>query len=259
MPLDVLRLRDSDLALRSTGDEFKAAVLLWCASWHQVPSGSLPNDDKVLRRLCGISDRAWIRCRDAVLEKWTLCSDGRLYHQTVAEKAVEAWEQRTRYRAKRDADRQRLQDWRDSRGGPETPPETPPETRFETRKTVEGTEGNGSEKESPLRSPQGESAEIDIFGPAPEPEKRPRRKPATALPENFPGETERESAAAAAKLAGVTLDIGREAERFRNHAASIDRRLSSWPAGFRNWIATAIERAPKARPDINPNDYLTYQ
>lgn len=113
--------------------------------------------------------------------------------------------------------------------------------------------------DSPLRSPQGGCAEIDIFGPAPEPEKRPRRKPATALPENFPGETERESAAAAAKLAGVTLDIGREAERFRNHAEANDRRLSSWPAGFRNWIATAIERAPKARPDINPNDYLTYQ
>jgi hypothetical protein len=32
MPLDVLRLRDSDLATLTTGEEFKAAVLLWCAA-----------------------------------------------------------------------------------------------------------------------------------------------------------------------------------------------------------------------------------
>lgn len=48
MPLHVSRLRDSDLAALATGDEFRAAVLLWCYSWHQVPAGSLPNDDRVL-------------------------------------------------------------------------------------------------------------------------------------------------------------------------------------------------------------------
>lgn len=48
MPLDVLRLRDSDLMALSTGDEFKAAVALWCVAWHQVPAASLPNDDRLL-------------------------------------------------------------------------------------------------------------------------------------------------------------------------------------------------------------------
>lgn len=45
MPLDVARLRDSDLAIEATGDEFRAAVLLWCASWdrfqpvpYQIPT-----------------------------------------------------------------------------------------------------------------------------------------------------------------------------------------------------------------------------
>ena len=50
MPLDVLRLRDSDLAALANGEEFKAAVLLWCAAWHQVPAASLPNDDRLLAR-----------------------------------------------------------------------------------------------------------------------------------------------------------------------------------------------------------------
>lgn len=32
------RLRDSDIATKAKGDEFRCAVLLWCAAWHQVPA-----------------------------------------------------------------------------------------------------------------------------------------------------------------------------------------------------------------------------
>lgn len=53
MPLDVARLRDSDLAIQIEAEEFRAAVLLWCASWHQVPAASLPDDDKALAALAG--------------------------------------------------------------------------------------------------------------------------------------------------------------------------------------------------------------
>lgn len=53
MPLEVVRLRDSDLAALATGDEFRGAVLLWCASWHQVPAASLPNDDRLLAKFAG--------------------------------------------------------------------------------------------------------------------------------------------------------------------------------------------------------------
>ena len=53
MPMDAVTLRDSDLATMATGDEFRAAVLLWCACWHQVPAASLPNDDRLLAKLAG--------------------------------------------------------------------------------------------------------------------------------------------------------------------------------------------------------------
>lgn len=53
MPLDVARLRDSDLAIEASGDEFRAAVLLWCASWNQVPAGSLPNAEQALAAYAG--------------------------------------------------------------------------------------------------------------------------------------------------------------------------------------------------------------
>ena len=34
MPLDCVRLRESEVALRVSGDEFRCAVMLWAAAWH---------------------------------------------------------------------------------------------------------------------------------------------------------------------------------------------------------------------------------
>lgn len=93
MPLDVVRLRDSDIAAISSGDEFRCAVLLWCASWHQVPAASLPDDDIILAQLAGYGRvvKEWKKVREGSLRGWIKCSDGRLYHPVVAEKAAEAW------------------------------------------------------------------------------------------------------------------------------------------------------------------------
>jgi hypothetical protein len=90
MALDVLRLRDSDLTALSKGDEFKAAVLLWCAAWHQVPAGSLPADDRLLAHYSGAGTR-WSRVKAMALRGFVACSDGRLYHGVLAEKVIEAW------------------------------------------------------------------------------------------------------------------------------------------------------------------------
>jgi hypothetical protein len=89
MPLDVLRLRDSDFAAIASGEEFKAAVLLWCAAWHQVPAGSLPDDDRWLARHSG-TGATWAGLKDAVLAGFVRCRDGRLYHPVIVEKAREA-------------------------------------------------------------------------------------------------------------------------------------------------------------------------
>jgi len=90
MLLDVQRLRDSDIANESTGDEFRAAVLLWCASWHQLPAGSLPDSDRALCRLAGYGRDmdGWLQVRDGALRGWVLCDDGRLYHPVIAEKVM---------------------------------------------------------------------------------------------------------------------------------------------------------------------------
>lgn len=93
MPLDVRRLRDSDLAAMETPESCWAAVLLWAASWHQVPAASLPDDDRVLSNLAGYGRvvSEWQKVKEGALRGWVKCSDGRLYHPVVAEKAIEAW------------------------------------------------------------------------------------------------------------------------------------------------------------------------
>jgi hypothetical protein len=94
MPLDVVRLRDSELATTATGDEAFAAVLLWCAAWHQIPAGSLPNDDRQLSNFAGFGRAVgeWLKVREGALRGWVLCDDGRIYHPVVAEKARDAWQ-----------------------------------------------------------------------------------------------------------------------------------------------------------------------
>jgi hypothetical protein len=92
MPLEVLRLRDSTLAVKAPPEAFRAAVLLWCAAWHQVPAGSLPDDDRVLARLAQIDNlRTWKRVREWALHGFSKCSDSRFYHHLICLRAAENW------------------------------------------------------------------------------------------------------------------------------------------------------------------------
>lgn len=108
MPLDTVALLESDLFALSTGDEFKAAVTLWCRAWYQVPAGSLPADERILASLSQTGP-AWPSVREIALRGWMKCSDGRLYHPTIAPKAIKAWAgrvaQRKRAQARWDKER----------------------------------------------------------------------------------------------------------------------------------------------------------
>lgn len=93
MPLEVARLRDSETSVRTKGDEFRCAVLLWCVSWHQVPAASLPDDDVLLADFAGFGRavREWKRVKAGALRGFTRCADGRLYHGVVAAIAITSW------------------------------------------------------------------------------------------------------------------------------------------------------------------------
>ena len=93
MPLEIRRVLTSATWVLGTPKEKVAALTLWCESWHQVPAASLPDDDKMLSHLSG-AGTAWRKVREHVLRGWVRCSDGRLYHPVVAEKALESWEKK---------------------------------------------------------------------------------------------------------------------------------------------------------------------
>ncbi len=117
MPLDVVRLRDSGIAVHASGDGFRAAVLLWCASWHQLPAASLPDDDAILAQLAGYGRvvKEWKKVRAEAMRGWFKCADGLLYHPVVVEKAIEAWTQKQDHRARREAERKRKAEERERR------------------------------------------------------------------------------------------------------------------------------------------------
>ncbi|MBB4837282.1 hypothetical protein HNP52_000333 [Sphingomonas kyeonggiensis] len=100
MPLHVARLRDSDLAAEAAPEACWYAVLLWAASWHQLPAGSLPDNDAVLARLCGLGRdlRTFKKHRADAMRGFVRCSDGRLYHPVVAEQVVAAWQKKLEQR-----------------------------------------------------------------------------------------------------------------------------------------------------------------
>lgn len=114
MPLDITRLLDSDFYALSTGSEFKAAVTLWIRSFQQIPAASLPDDERVLAHL-SYAGPAWAEVRDMAMRGWIKCSDGRLYHPVVAEKAMTAWAGRMQFQEMVSHDAERKRRERDDR------------------------------------------------------------------------------------------------------------------------------------------------
>lgn len=93
MPVDIARLFGSEFHALSDDAAWRAGVTLWLRSYHQVPAASLPDDDVALARLAelGRDLRTWRKIKSSALRGWIKCSDGRLYHKVVAEKALEGW------------------------------------------------------------------------------------------------------------------------------------------------------------------------
>lgn len=104
MPLDVGRLLRSEFwitAVEAAPLVAAVSVNLWAEAWHQKPAASLPDSDVVLARMAMVSKATWETIKPAVLDSWVLCSDGRWYHPTVAEKANEAWVEKSAYRERK--------------------------------------------------------------------------------------------------------------------------------------------------------------
>lgn len=102
MPFYVSRLRRSKswLLAKKQPELGFYMMNLWMASWHETPPGSLEDDEDVLMDFAMCKERRWPEVREVVLRNWVKCSDGRLYHPTVAEVVAFAWESKLTQRSR---------------------------------------------------------------------------------------------------------------------------------------------------------------
>jgi hypothetical protein len=237
MPLDCGRLLTSETWVLGNSDEKVAALTLWLKSWHQVPAGSLPSNDKMLHALSEAGGR-WSRVRDHALRGWVLCSDGRLYHPVVAEKANESWQMKLARKARTEAARAAKADRRSSLSAfPQsdvTVSVTEPVTEVVTGST-------GQDRTVQDQTRQDTSFERED---APRAASPPRTVRGSRLPPDWmPTDTD----VAYAEQHGV--DWRRAAERFRNHwtaKAGKGGVMLDWAATWRNWVLRDAEQ-PKPK------------
>ncbi len=142
--LNVERLMASELVALSSHEVIGAALLLWCRAWKQRPAASLPNDNKVIAAFARMPLARFLKLRNEVMRGFVLCSDGRLYHRTLALEAMRSFGWKESSRRKRDADAERLRKWRSGHAS-ETLRETPRETQSETRFVAEGQDRTGQD------------------------------------------------------------------------------------------------------------------
>lgn len=262
MPLNVGRLRDSGIAAHENAEVFRAAVLLWCASWHQVPAGSLPDDDRELAAMAGYGRfiAVWKQIREEALRGFIKCSDGRLYHPVVAEVVLPAWEARKGYvERSRKANEAKMM----KKTLKESPKDTPKDTYKENGSDLEGSlngglghpsERNGTEHKNtsadalvaPTTNPAGESDQVTPPAPA-------KSRGTRLAPDWYASSEERQYA----RLIGFTDDdIDQIEEDFRlwwPAQAGAKGVKMDWVSTWKTWVRTEGKKRGHIKSGTVPN------
>jgi hypothetical protein len=124
--LNVRKFMNSEMVALSSGEECKAAMMLYCHAWAQVPAASLPNDEKVLAHFSG-AGVSWSKVRAVAMRGFVLCSDDRYYHPVLGAEANRAFRAKQAYQKRRAGERERIGKWRAKQNGNAV------ETCYETR------------------------------------------------------------------------------------------------------------------------------
>lgn len=227
------KLYFSDLAgdtLDLSDAEIGSYVLLLGAMWNA--GGALPNEPKRLARIARASARAWPK-RWAALREFFIESEAEITHKRVTferEKVSLIAQNRS---AAGDASAYAKSLKSNDTGS------TPVEISGQ-----QTTQQNGHIPDTIAREEK-DACALSLPGEA-------RGEGLSEIPEGFPDAAALAEAREAVRVAGVTLDVERQAVRFRHHAKQKARRLADWREGFRGWIENAAADAPKAKPAPTP-------
>jgi hypothetical protein len=232
MPIDCTRLLTSETWMLGSAEEKVASFTLWAKSWHQVPSASLPDNDRMLSALSEAGIR-WAKVRNHALRGWVKCSDGRLYHPVVAEKANEAWASALAQKARTEA--ARLAKWK-KRQGMNDASVTEPVTESVTTSVTEPVTGSiREEKTIEERKKEPPQTSFEPPQPVASPAAPPPRQPnGTRLPDEWEPDDP-----AFAGCGPNTLAKFRDYWRAQPGAKG---RKTDWQATWRNWCRSDAER-----------------
>lgn len=242
IPLHIGRLQRSKAWLICKREPALAfyMVNLWMRAWHEVPAGSIEDDDDVLSDAAMCPLNVWKKVREKVLRGWE-ARDGRVYNTTVAEVGQTTWAAKQGQIQRTSAARQaRLQSREQQTTEPVASSVTDNDTEdvtasnitklnlTEPNRTKLNLEGRGVGKPFALEAP----ALPDAGKPAPKPPKR-----AMALPDNFsPNE---EGFDLADRLLGDR--VAAEFDKFRDHHLKTGKVYKDWDAAWRGWVRRADE------------------
>lgn len=278
MPLDVQRLQKSKAWLICKRKPELAFYMLnlWLSAWHERPAGSLEDDDDVLADAAKCSPEKWPKVKADVLRNWILCSDGRLYHEVVAEKVNEAWTAKLAQRARTTAARvaaltKRLQQATDPAvkeqierellrlrpvlSPPPTVSVTEPATQTETESKGQG-QGQGDSKtptpSAPVSGDAAPSAPPDTPSDLPKSSKGSRLPSDWTLPDGWREWATTEALGGGDRLIEILPWVDRAALKFKDFwlsKAGADGVKRDWEATWRNWVRKDIDdgRGPKGR------------
>jgi uncharacterized protein YdaU (DUF1376 family) len=82
-----------------------ALLMMWLTAWAQIPCGSFPSDEAVIRAKCRVPAKDWARMRGVLMRGWWLADDGRLYHPTITQRVQDML-------ARKDGERNRKAEYR---------------------------------------------------------------------------------------------------------------------------------------------------
>jgi uncharacterized protein YdaU (DUF1376 family) len=210
-------------------DEHGAYLLLLMAMWRA--GGKLPAGDDKLAKLARCSPKEWVALKDTVLVFFKRSgrsithkriSKEMAHYEAVSERRKEAGKRGGSETARKNNDKAQANAAANARQLPTKPePELEPELEPERReKSPSLSAGKPSRASAPKRGPE------------------------VQIPDGFPGAPDQSLAEGWVAAARVTLSVGEHAKRFRNHAATNDRRVRDWPAAWRAWIDIEIGKAP---------------
>ena len=224
LEIDHERIDQSDTWALAKPEVRPWLLMLWLVAWKQTPCGSLPVGDDLIAARIGMPRASFAKHRDVLMRGWWEATDGRQYHDVLAQRAIEMLDARAKNSAraaKRRGTTQDNADTHDAITGMSRVTTPRLHREFDT-----GTGRQRKEKEPPVGPPEGD---------------KPKR--ACALPADFQPDATGE--ALAAKLG---VDLAAELPKFCDHHRARGSTMKDWQAAWRTWARNAVRFGARSAP-----------